>query len=106
MLNYLGWLRAAPVDEVEGLDSRYHKKEGRSSTNTRFTQSTSSHEEDNPRHYTADSRRALSGRGDFNNTRSTDNRDDFEDHGGITPRRREYELRFTADAGGGTEAKP
>jgi len=105
LLNYLGWLRSAPVDEVEGLDSRYHDKVGRPSAdlvramsmyghgNERLRQNIHSFEEnerqsDNACRFTADS----------GLRRSTDT---FEEsgRGQFTP----TEQRFTADSGGGSQ---
>jgi hypothetical protein len=121
MLNYLGWLRSASVDEVEGLDSRYHKKERRPSSeliramsvyghgNERLRQNIHSYEqgqrqaEHDANRFAAETGRVSGGGGNDLYTvgrRDTGSTDTFEDQqGAMTSQRKLYEQRFTADAG-------
>jgi hypothetical protein len=116
MLNYLGWLRAESIDEIEGLDSRYHKRERRPSAefvhalsvyghgNERLRQNISNFEEgkqqelQNVSNFNPVSEILSSEEND--RRRSTVTFDSFEDHG-VTPQRKQYEQRFTADSGSG-----
>lgn len=117
LLNYLGWLRAAPVDEVEGLDSRYHKKERRPSAelieamsvygqgNAQLKRNIHSHEQSQQQVQHNDASQFTSGsefdQGNITCTRrGTCDTDSFEEHASVTPTRKLYEQRFTADSGG------
>jgi ammonia channel protein AmtB len=118
LLNYLGWLRSTSADEVEGLDSRYHKIERRPSReliqamavyghgNERLRRNIHSYEQGqrqaqhDSNQFTADSEIAGGGGGNVYPRRDTGSTDTFEDQqGAITSQRRLYEQRFTADAG-------
>lgn len=112
-LNYLGWLRAAPVDEVEGLDSRYHKKERRPSAefvhamsvygqgNQRLRQNINSYNENQTQEsrFTADSGDLSGGESNDRYRRSSVTTDSFDDHAPRS-RRKQYEQRFTATSDG------
>jgi hypothetical protein len=80
-LNYLGWLRSPPADEVEGLDSVYHKPKRRPSSEEVEAMS-------------------VYGRG---NERLRQNINIYDENQ-RTQRRIDYELRFTGDSSAGGPA--
>lgn len=111
-LNYLGWLRAAPVDEVEGLDSRYHKKRRPSAEfahamsvygqgNQRLRRNINSTNEGQMQatNFTEESG-GLSGENNDRYRRSSITADSFEDHTPKSSQRKQYEQRFTATSAG------
>ena len=127
VLKYLGWLRATSADEVEGLDFRYHKKQRRPSAdlvramnvygqgNQRLRQNIDSYNEDQTQVQNSSNQESDDYRGgavanidsfEEQQRRSTSGEtqrtNSFEEHNSYA-RRQEYEQRFTADAGGGSQ---